>query len=169
MYHEITNIMKIYIETDENQDDEDKNRTYIVTAKFRISGFLPDKVTEGHIKSNIQSQMRDAVSEIDLSSEYYDGEDDEEWGIYLDSDIELEMEQIVVRIGIHPFCEHCGENHEDFGIEISDGTTSWCLDCYLSYTNNFLTKEDIKEIRSKFKELKKKHLLRELEELENDE
>lgn len=160
--------MGVYIETDENQNDGDKNRTYVINSKFKISGFLPDRVSEEHIKSNIRYQIRDAVSEIALSSEYYENEDDEEWGMYLESDIELEMDQVVVRIGKHPFCEHCGEGYADFGIEIFDGATSWCLDCYSSNTNSFLTKEEINEIRSKFKELKKKQLLKELKELEND-
>lgn len=29
-----------------------------------------------------------------------------------------------------PFCEHCGEGHEPFGVEINDGGTQWCLTCY---------------------------------------
>jgi len=161
--------MGVYIETEENKDEmADKNRTYIVTAKFKMSGFLPDRVSEEHIKSNIQSAIQDAVSEIALSSEYYDDEDDEEWGIYLEDNAKIDLETMRIRICELPFCEHCGEGYTDFGIEIFDGVTSWCLDCYLSDGGDRLSKEDIEEIRAEFKKLKRKHLLIELHKLEHE-
>jgi hypothetical protein len=162
--------MSVYIETEDNEDDDDKNRTYIVTATFKISGFLPDKVTEEHIKGNIISDIREAVGDIALSSEYYGDDEDEEWEMFLEGDIELEMEEMAVKVCARPFCEHCGENHTDFGAEISDGGTSWCLDCYLSGRNRTnLSKEDIEEIRKSVKKLKRKYLLKQLHELEGEE
>lgn len=163
--------MSIYIETEENENDDDKNRTYIVTAKFKMSGFLPDKVTEEHIKSNIEDQLRKAVSEVALSSEYYDeeSEPDEEWAVYLEDEVKIEMNEMAVRICNHPFCEHCGERYTDFGVEIFDGGTSWCLDCYLSGSNREnLSEEDIKEIRKRAKKFKQKLLLIELHKLESE-
>lgn len=63
-----------------------------------------------------------------------------------------------------PFCEHCGENHTDFGCEFREGGTSWCLNCYLSnkpdanYLYNYYSKlkkeAHIKYLESKIRELK---------------
>lgn len=162
--------MSIYIESEENENDGDKNRTYIVTAKFKISGFLPDMVTEEHINHNLKAVIQDAVNEIPLSSEYYQNyEEDEEWAVYLEDNIKIEMEQMKVRICSHPFCEHCGERYTDFGVEIFDGSTSWCLDCYLSGSDREnLSEEDIKEIRKRVKKFKQKQLLIELHKLESE-
>lgn len=162
--------MSVYIKSEENENGANGNRTYIVTAKFKISGFLPDMVTEEHIIHNLKAAIQDAVNEIPLSSEYYQNyEEDEEWAVYLEDNIKIEMEQMSVRICSDPFCEHCGERYTDFGVEIFYDGTSWCLDCYLSGSNReYLSEEDIKEIQKKLKELKKKHLLKQLHELEND-
>ena len=46
-----------------------------------------------------------------------------------------------------PFCEHCGEGHEPFGVEIDDGGTGWCLDCYMC--SETVTEEQEQKIRKK--------------------
>jgi hypothetical protein len=44
-----------------------------------------------------------------------------------------------------PFCEHCGDGHEPFGVQIFDGNTHWCLDCYSC--DNEITDEQLNIIR----------------------
>jgi hypothetical protein len=66
-----------------------------------------------------------------------------------------------------PFCEHCGEGHEEFGCEFEVDGTVWCLNCYLSdkndgrgylysYYNDMVKKAEIKYLENKLKQLKKK-------------
>lgn len=65
-----------------------------------------------------------------------------------------------------PFCEHCGEGHEEFGCEFDVDGTSWCLNCYLSdkqggqyvysFYHDMVKRAEIKYLEKKLKELKKK-------------
>jgi len=54
-----------------------------------------------------------------------------------------------------PFCEHCGENHTDFGAEIAgpDDGTCWCLECFLS--GNDLCDQDVEIIRKTLEKKRK--------------
>jgi len=147
-------------------DSDDKNRTFIVTAKFKVSGYLPYMVTKEHVESNITSQIEDAVGEIALSSEYYDMDEDIEWGVYLHGDVKIKSQEFSVDICEEPFCEHCGERHTDFGIEVHDDGTSWCIDCFLSGNDDVFSEEELKELYKKEKFLRREYLLKQLHELE---
>jgi len=64
-----------------------------------------------------------------------------------------------------PCCEHCGENHTEFGAEFNVDGVSWCLNCYLtdkpnySYLYDYYSKlekeKHIKYLENKLSELKK--------------
>ena len=149
-------------------DSDDSLRTFIVTVNFKVSGYLPDMVTKEHIEGNISSGIQDVVSEIALSSEYYDMQEDIEWGVYLEGDVKIKSTEFSVNICNDPFCEHCGERHTDFGIEISDDGTSWCMDCFLSENDDVFSKEELKEIYKKEKFLRREYLIKQLYDLEKD-
>lgn len=160
----------IYIETenDKRNSDKDEIKTFVLTVKFRMSGALPDMVTKEHICSNVYDAIQGAVGEVELSGEYY-GDIDDEWEIYLNGEIWIDAEEISVWVGSSPFCEYCGERHSDIGAEISNGGTSWCLDCYTSNPDHRLSDEDIKVIREKIKELKKDYYKKKIKEIDEDE
>lgn len=150
-------------------DSNDKEKTYIITTKFKVSGILPSFIKTEHIEANIQSAIEDAVGEIALSSEYYDMEDDIEWAVYLKGNVNmLDTKEIAVHICEEPFCEHCGERYQDFGIEIFDGGTSWCMGCFLSNDSGTFSEKEIDEIYKEEKRLRRKHLLKLLKELDDE-
>lgn len=153
-------------------DSNDENKMFIVTAKFKMSGILPGYVEKKHIEGNIQSAIEEAVGDIALSSEYYDMNDDIEWEIYLEGDVKVRSKEFSVVIREEPFCEHCGERHTDFGIEVYDDGTSWCMGCFLSGSDadDVFTKEELKELYKREKLERRSYLLKKLHELEaNDE
>jgi len=150
-------------------DSEDKKRTFIVTIKFKVGGYLPYMVTKEHVESNIRSEVEEAVGEIALASEYYDMDEDIEWGVYLEGDVKVNSQEFSIDIGEKPFCEHCGEKHEDFGIEVHDDGTSWCMSCFLSGSNDdVFSEEELNIIYANEKTLKKEFYKKKLKELEND-
>lgn len=66
-----------------------------------------------------------------------------------------------------PFCEHCGEGHEEFGAEFDADGTAWCLNCYLSkvgkgyghmykFYQDMIEKAEVKHLEKRLKTLKKK-------------
>ena len=149
-------------------DSNDTSKTFIVTVKFKVNGILPSIVTKKHIESNIQSEIEEAVGEVALSSEYYDMQEDIEWAVFLEGDVKVESEEISIDICEEPFCEHCGERHTDFGVQVSDGGTSWCLDCFLSGSHSDVFSEDeLNELRKKEKTLAKKYYMKKLMELDD--
>ena len=149
-------------------DSEDRNRTFLVTVNFKVSGYLPDMVTKKHIESNIQSEIEESVGEIALSSEYYDMDDDIEWGVYLSGDVKVKTQEFSIDICEEPFCEHCGERFTDFGIEVHDDGSSWCIDCFLSGSDaeDVLSKEELTDLYKREKKERREYLLRKLHELE---
>jgi len=149
-------------------DSNDENKTFIVTGKFKMSGILPGFVEKKHIEGNIQSAIEEAVAGIALSSEYYDMDDDIEWEVYLDGDVKVKSKEFIVEIREDPFCEHCGERHTDFGIEVYDDGTSWCIDCFLSGSDaeDVFSKEELKELYKRVKNERRGYLLKKLHELE---
>jgi len=151
-------------------DSNDENKTFLVTAKFKMSGVLSPIVTKEHVESNIKYDLGEALGDIVLSSEYYDMNDDIEWEIYLEGDVKVESKEFSIEICKEPFCEHCGERHTDFGIEVHDDGTSWCIDCFLSGgdAEYVLSKEELKELYKKEKFLRREYLLKQLHELEKD-
>lgn len=149
-------------------DSDDKKISYVVTAKFKVSGILPSFIDKKHIEGNIRSEIEEAVGEIALSSEYYDMDEDIEWGLYLEGDVNIDSDEFSIDICEEPFCEHCGERHTDFGIEVSDGGTSWCIDCFLSGNDEFFSKEELDELYKREKKERREYLLKKLHELEAD-
>ena len=151
-------------------DSNDDNKTFIVTAKFKMSGILPGYVTKEHIESNIQAAIDEAVGDVALSSEYYNMNDDVEWEVYLEGKVKVESKEYSVEICEDPFCEHCGERHQDFGIEVHDDGTSWCIDCFLSdgAADDVISKEELKELYKREKKLKVEHYKEKLKRLEDE-
>jgi hypothetical protein len=49
--------------------------------------------------------------------------------------------------GEEPFCEHCGENFEDFAVTFDDDGIERCIDCF--NCEHDLSKEDFNFIRKK--------------------
>ena len=149
-------------------DSNDENKTFIVTAKFKMSGVLPGYVEKKHIEGNIQSAIDEAVGDIALSSEYYDMNDDIEWEIYLEGDVKISSKEFRIDICEEPFCEHCGERFTDFGIEVHDDGSSWCIDCFLSGSDaeDVLSKEELTDLYKREKKERREYLLRKLHELE---
>jgi len=82
--------------------------------------------------------------------------------------LNMETENLIMptRIKPLPFCEHCGEGHQEFGAEFDDDGTSWCLNCYLSskrgsqyvysFYHDLIKKAEIRHLEEKLKKLKKK-------------
>jgi hypothetical protein len=149
-------------------DSENTVRSFIVTAKFKVSGVLPDIVTKEHIESNIRSEIEHVVGEIPLSSEHYDINNDVEWAVYLEGNVKINSEEFSINICEEPFCEHCGSKHTDFGVEVSDGGTSWRLNCFISENSDLLSKEEINDLYKQEKLLKKEFYNKKLKELEDD-
>jgi hypothetical protein len=150
-------------------DSNDENRTYIITAKFKVSGTLPHFISKEHIESNIQAAIERAAGEIELSSEYYDMKEDIVWAAFLQGDVQMETKEIKVDICAEPFCEHCGERHTDFGVEVYEDGITWCLNCFLQGNDDVFSKEEISEIQSNTKTLKIKHYKDILKDLEDGE
>jgi len=149
-------------------DSNDETKNFIVTATFKMSGLLPHIVTKEHVESNIEAALVEALGDIALSSEWYDSSEDIEWEIYLEGDVKVKSKEFSVTIREQPFCEHCGERHSDFGIEVSDDGTGWCIDCFLSGNGDAFSVKELKELYEKEKFLKREFLLKQLHELEED-
>ena len=150
-------------------DSNDKEKTYIITTKFKVSGILPSFITTEHIESNIESAIEEAIGETALSSEYYDMDEDIEWAVYLKGNVKvIESKEMAVSICEEPFCEHCGERHQDFGIEVFDGGTSWCMSCFLCNDDDVFTEKELDEIYKEEKKLKRQYLLKQLKELDDE-
>lgn len=120
---------------------EDK-KYLLVTAKFRMTADDVEDLAETHLISNIQSAVEHGVSEVEFSSEYYGDGEEEVWTSFLENDVKLEINKISVRICSGPDCEHCGMPYDDFGIEIFDGGTTWCYDCFTSNEPDFFTQKE---------------------------
>lgn len=134
-------------------------KEYRVTVNFQIKGYLPYMIEEEHIKGKIEDLLHDTIA---LHGEYY-GDYDEEWEMYPSGKINVELSEFSITYTEQPFCEHCGERHSDYGVEIHDGGTSWCLNCWLS--GNEMTDEEIEEIQEKEREGKKEYYQKQLDTL----
>jgi hypothetical protein len=136
-------------------------------SKIQNGGVLPDFVTKEHIESNIQDVIDEAVGDVALSSEYYDMNDDIEWEIYLEGKVKIQSKEFSIDICEDPFCEHCGERHTDFGIEVRDDGTAWCIDCFLSGSDadDVLSKEELSDLYKREKKLKIEHYKEKLKQL----
>ena len=143
-------------------------KTYLITAQFRVSGDFEHHIEEKHIIQNVESGIDEGTGEIELWGEYYG---DYDWietifgeGTARVTNIkEFEIEYVEA-----PFCEHCGERHEDFGAQISDGGTHWCLNCFLSGSDkNFFSEEEIEEFWKEEKEGRKQYYIKKLKEMDD--
>ncbi len=107
-----------------------RQKTFEVVAKFRITGEIPDIVTVAHIQSKIQEKI--SRFGVNLHGEYY-GDYDEEWEMHGCSEEPfVEVCGFDVEYVPRPFCEQCGMGYKDFGVQIGDGKTYWCLDCWVA-------------------------------------
>ena len=144
-----------------NLDD----RTFLITAKFKLRGSDLDDIDIEHVTSNVQNAIENSVREVEFSSEYYGDDEDEVWSAFLEGNATVNVKEMKVNICERPDCEHCGLGHEDFGIQIFDGGTHWCLNCFLSNDDNAFSKEEIKLMEKEVKKLKKEHYTKKLKEL----
>lgn len=65
-------------------------RTYEVTAKFKITGNLPEFIEKEHIKGKIENKLQEMA--ICLHGEYY-GDIDEEWEMYVEEEPKIRLEE----------------------------------------------------------------------------
>ena len=121
-------------------------RDFIVTAKMKFSGMLPNMVIKDHIESKIRNKIENTCNDIVLDGEYY-GNYNMEWQIFLEGDVDINTMEYNITFREEPFCEHCGERYTDFGIEIEDQGTTWCLDCF--YSNGHLSDKQYNELSIK--------------------
>ena len=70
------------------------------------------------------------------------------------------LAELNIRYTALPFCEHCGENHSEYGVEIQDpsGGTAWCLDCFT--TSYELCKQDVATIEKTLEKKEKAYYKR---------
>ena len=136
------------------------SKSYQVKVSFTLSGEIFDFNDENQIKE----ELTEEISKIALDFDQVDSEEYDE--CYLDeiNDIKIELKEFSYEIRALPFCEHCGENHEEFGIQFNVDGTSWCLDCYNS--DGHLSKEQYAEYWEKVRIAYKEYLKKKLEELE---
>lgn len=136
--------------------------SYKVKASFMIEGEKFDFNDTDEITKEIEKQ----ISGIGMDFDHVDTEEYDE--CYLDKvkNVKVEIKEFSYKIVALPFCEHCGEHHEEFGLEFFDGGTSWCLDCLNANEqlsdeeyNHYRREENeayIKYLEKKLKKLKKK-------------
>jgi len=139
-------------------------KSYLINITLSVSGLVPDMVRIEHVKANIQSAIDEAVGEIELCGEYY-GDFDEVWSLFLDGNAIVNAGEYSVTYCSQPFCEHCGEKHQDFGAEIHVNSTSWCLDCYESNNEKYFSEEDINKMYEEEKKLTKEYYIKKLKEM----
>lgn len=70
--------------------------------------------------------------------------------------------ELNVRYTALPFCEHCGEGYDEFGVEIEapNGGTSWCLPCFT--TDYELCEQDMATINKTMQRKEKAHYKKKL-------
>ena len=135
----------------------------LVTAVFEIDW---ENKYESHGTPDMEVAVREHFSETtkDLFGYEWDMEHDV---AYVEGPVKiLDLKLVDIQeptIKSLPFCEHCGEGHEEFGCEFDVEGTSWCLNCYLSdkpghthlynYYNEKVKKAEIKYLKKKLKKL----------------
>jgi recombinational DNA repair protein (RecF pathway) len=70
---------------------------------------------------------------------------------------------LIVKYDDDTYCEHCGENHEYFGISVLHEGTFWCVTCAEGVVP--LSKVQVKEFELKELKERKKWLEKELKKL----
>jgi hypothetical protein len=112
------------VKLEEKTDGQDPSKSIIKTLESRIK--------------SLESELKKTETKLDS---------------YRSKPEKYSLGELNIRYTALPFCEHCGENHEEFGVEIKDptGGTSWCLNCFTSQYD--LCKQDVTKIE---KERKKK-------------
>jgi len=121
-----------------------------------------------HGEPNMVDAIRDHLTPNDVTEFGYEWDMENAVG-YIEGKLKIldidTINLIKPEIKPLPFCEHCGEGHEEFGCEFSDGGTLWCLECYLSnkndpkgylydYYNDMVKKGHIYYLEKKLKKLK---------------
>ena len=139
----------------------------IVTVTFEVDW---ENMYESHGDPDMEDAMREHLSETtnDIFGYEWDLEHDVAYveGKVKILNMDAENLDMPTTIKPLPFCEHCGEGHEEFGAEFNDDGTTWCLNCYLSnkkggyhlynYYAEMIKAAEIKHLEKKLKELKKK-------------
>ena len=139
-----------------------ESKSYLVKASFMLKGEMFDFNSEDQLKNEIETVINDIAIDFDqVDDEQYDE-------CYMDEvlNVTVEIQEFSYKIVPLPFCEHCGENHEEFGLQFFDGGTHWCLDCFNSGNdisdeqyNAYIEEEKqahLKYLEDKLKKLKKK-------------
>ena len=135
----------------------------LVTAVFEIDS---ENKYDAHGDPDMETAVREHFSET--TNQLFGYEWDMEHDVaYVEGPVQL-LDLKLVDISLPtikplPFCEHCGEGHEEFGCEFDDDGTVFCLNCYLSnkpayphlynYYNEMVKKAEIKYLKKKLKTL----------------
>tara|TARA_R110000851_G_scaffold47424_1_gene115056 strand:- start:30066 stop:30518 length:453 start_codon:yes stop_codon:yes gene_type:complete len=149
------------------KQDEFVNRNYRIKMEFNLSGDVPAQFTQDQLKNEIESLL----GEIEISSEIFEGErEDYVWALFPNDKIEFDIFRYDYTFVERPSCEHCGDNHCDFGVQIyrHDNGILWCWNCgsqYLSYSERQTIPKKEKKERKKFLKAKIEALKDELKEL----
>ena len=136
----------------------------LVTAVFEIDW---ENKYDTHGTPDMDAAVREHFSETtkDLFGYEWDMEDDVAYveGPVKLIDLKLVDVELPTIIKPLPFCEHCGEGHEEFGCEFDVDGTIWCLNCYLSnkpvhghlynYYYEMVKKAEIKYLKKRLKKL----------------
>ena len=143
--------------------------SYLVTARFRVYGNPHHHLSDEHLKSNIAAAVDEGVGEIEFSGEWYDSQEDWVDALFQEGYTKVELKEFSVSYSESPFCEHCGERHQDFGIMIGDGGTYWCFSCFLSGDgSDFFSEKEIEEMWAEEKRLRKEFYKKKLKEMDDD-
>lgn len=135
----------------------------LVTAVFEIDW---ENKYDAHGTPDMEAAVREYFNETtnELFGHEWDMEDDV---AYVEGPVKM-LDLKIVNIDLPtikplPFCEHCGEGHEEFGCEFDVDGVSWCLNCYLSdkpggshlynYYNEMVKKAEIKYLKNRLKKL----------------
>ena len=139
------------------------NRNYNIKMEFTMSGEVPRRFTSEQLKEHIEGLL----GEVEISSELFDGEkEDYIWTLFPDEYETFDVNEFGYRFIESPSCEHCGDNHTDFGIEIYDceSGVNWCINCGSGYFSTEL----IKTILKKEKKERKKFLKAKIESIKQE-
>ena len=140
----------------------------LVTVVFEVDW---ENKYDAHGDPDMEEAMREFLNEEVITRPLGYEWDMEEDVAYIEGEVKVlnisASDLVKPVIKALPFCEHCGEGHEEFGCEFEVDGTVWCLNCYLSdkndgrgylygYYNDMVRKAEIKYLENKLKKLKKK-------------
>lgn len=137
-----------------------EDRNFIVTVTFKMNGEVPKRIPEEYIAGWIAQDFR---CETQFSYGDHDFEEYFMAQIGDETTVTAKVKEYSIGYSEEPFCEHCGENHSDYGATINIDGVCWCVNC-ACLDDNF-TESEINKIREKEKEGLKEYYKKKLEEL----